>query len=256
MRKQFLELFLIILAVLFIREFIAQAYTIPSASMEPTLLVGDFILVNKLVYKLSEPMRGDMVVFKYPRNPNIDFIKRIIAKGGDTVEFFPYYDEKNNVFIYKVAVNGKLYELTYEGEKTYSYDCYQYREKLHREDGEVIEHDVCFRNSLLKVYGMVSNAISSDLCLKYSEDGFCVKFVVPDGYYFVMGDNRDNSMDSRFWGFVPRENIEGKAFVIYYSGKTPSLTPEEANPLTAVRQIIYALIHPRFSRIGKPLINR
>lgn len=257
MRKLIIELYLIVLVVLLIRTFLAQAYNIPSASMEPTLLIGDFILVNKLVYSFSEPMRGDMIVFKYPKNPDIDFIKRIIAKGGDTVEFFQVYDEKNGILAYKVAVNDKIYELEYLGEEAFSSGtCYKYQETIYREDGEIIKHNICFRNTLFKITGMIYSAVTEELCLRYNEDGLCTKFVVPEGYYFVMGDNRDNSQDSRFWGFVPKENIVGKAFVIYYSGNVPSLTPEEVNPLTIVRQIIYALLNPRFSRIGMSLIDK
>lgn len=259
MRKQTIELLLIIFTVLIVRKFIAQAYNIPSASMEPTLLIGDFILVNKLIYSFSEPMRGDIIVFKYPKNPDIDFIKRIIAKGGDTVEFFQIYDEKNGILAYKVAVNDKIYELKYLGEEVLSKGrCYKYQETIYREDGEIIKHNICFKNTLFKISGMTYSAISEDFCLRYNEDGLCTRFIVPEGYYFVMGDNRDNSEDSRFWGFVPRENIIGKAFVIYYSGKVPSLTPEEVSPLPliVVRQIVYALLNPRFSRIGMSLIDK
>jgi signal peptidase I len=257
MRRQIIELLLIIFAVLIIREYIAQAYNIPSASMEPTLLIGDFILVNKLVYSFSEPMRGDMIVFKYPRNPDIDFIKRIIAKGGDTVEFLQIYDEKNGILAYKVAVNGKIYELKYLGKEVSSKGtCYKYQETIYREDGEIIKHNVCFRNAPLKISGIAFSAIEEDFCLRYNESSLCTKFVVPEGYYFVMGDNRDNSQDSRFWGFVPRENVVGKAFVIYYSGDVPSLTPEEVSPLIVIRQIVYALLNPRFSRIGMSLIDK
>ena len=253
MRKQIVELVIIIFAVLLIREYLAQAYNIPSGSMIPTLLVGDFILVNKLVYSVSEPYRGDMVVFKYPKNPNIDFIKRIIAKGGDRVDFVPYED--NGVLIYKVFVNGKEFKLEYKGYREIEgRECYEYEETIYRDNGETLKHSVCFRKSFLKTFGFLPYAIDRELCLKYTES-FCTSFIVPEGYYFVMGDNRDNSEDSRYWGFVPRENIVGKAFVIYYSGKTPPLTPADVGPFTAVRQIIYALLNPRLSRIGKPLIH-
>ncbi|NPA33120.1 MAG: signal peptidase I [Aquificae bacterium] len=257
MRKQLVELALIIGAVLLIREYIAQAYNIPSASMEPTLLIGDFILVNKLLYSISEPLRGDMVVFKYPKNPDIDFIKRIIARGGDRVEFTSLYDEKSGLLIYRVSVNGKPYELRYLGEELLEGGrCHKYEETIHREDGKLIKHGVCFRDTLLKVPGVAYGAIDESHCFRYNADGLCVDFIVPEGYYFVMGDNRDNSQDSRFWGFVPRSNIVGKAFVIYYSGKVPPLTPQEVSPFIVVRQIVYALLHPRFSRIGKPLIDK
>jgi len=90
-------------------------------------------------------------------------------------------------------------------------------------------------------------------CMRYRYN-LCVKFRVPEGHYFVMGDNRDNSEDSRFWGFVPRESILGKAFVIYFSGRVPPLTPEDVNFLTGFRQLFLALINPRFDRIGRSLV--
>jgi len=256
MAKQLKELIAIIVIVLLIRAFLAQAYNIPSGSMIPTLLVGDFILVNKLVYKISEPLRGDMVVFKYPLDEDIDFIKRIIAKGGDRVEFVRLFDERTNTEVYKVIVNGKEYPISYVGENDGApEECsLMYEEQILRENGEVLKHKICFNKFGFKTPGIVSSAIDKDLCLK-QEDGLCTEFIVPKGYYFVMGDNRDNSKDSRFWGFVPRENIVGKAFVIYYSGKTPHLTPEDAGPFTIVRQMVSALLHPRADRIGKPLIH-
>ena len=256
MSKQLKEFVVIIAAVLLIRAFLAQAYNIPSGSMVPTLLVGDFILVNKLVYKASEPLRGDMVVFKYPLDESIDFIKRIIAKGGDTVEFVRLYDEITNTEIYKVFVNGKEFSITYIGdsEKSPIEGCLLYKEKIYRENGEVLTHKICFNKYGFRTPGILNTAIESSLCLKYDE-GLCTKFIVPKWYYFVMGDNRDNSRDSRFWGFVPRENIVGKAFVIYYSGETPHLTPQEVGSFTVVKQIISALLHPRVDRIGKPLIH-
>ena len=257
MKKQLIELILIIAAVLLIREYLAQAYNIPSASMEPTLIVGDFILVNKLVYSFSEPMRGDMLVFKYPKNPSISFIKRIIAKGGDVVEFIPMYDEKEDLIYYKVSVNGKVYDLEYAGKEELTRGtCYKFRETIYREDGEEIKHYVCFRRTPFKFPGVAYSAIDENLCLRYSDEGLCTKFIVPENSYFVMGDNRDNSQDSRFWGFVPRKDVIGKAFVIYYSGEVPPLTPEDVTPFTAIRQIVLALLHPRFSRIGIPLINK
>ena len=285
MRHQVRELLVIIIIVILIRAFFAQAYNIPSASMVPTLLVGDFILVNKLVYGrwdlclpgfivhkffgkkdiclfsivndfISEPLRGDMIVFKYPLNEDIDFIKRIIAKGGDRVEFIKLFDERTNTEVYKVLVNGKEFPITYIGDREKApEDCsLLYEEKIYRDNGEVLKHKVCFRRFISKTPGIDPRAIDSELCFKY-ERGLCTEFIVPKGYYFVMGDNRDNSRDSRYWGFVPRENIIGKAFVIYYSGMTPHLTPEDVGIFTVVKQILSALLRPRFDRIGKPLIH-
>jgi signal peptidase I len=186
------ELIVIVIIVLLIRAFVAQAYNIPSGSMKPTLLVGDFILVNKLVYRFSEPQRGDIVVFKYPIDPNIDFIKRIIALPGEEVEV------RNN----QVFINGKPLPLIEVGRG--------------EENGvrKVIYEEVLPEGKKHKVQ------FYEDFPFSKRDFG---PVVVPPNHYFVMGDNRDNSEDSRYWGFVPRENIVGKAFVIYFSGDVPPL---------------------------------
>jgi len=221
--KDFLKtVVFIIVVVSIIRVFFAQAFNIPSGSMKPTLLVGDFILVNKLVYgdwsigipftnidfyryknRITKPKRGDVIVFKYPENPKIDFIKRIIGLPGDIVEV------KNDI----VYLNGK--PLRREKIGFYHEENYQatkYREYLPRKDGTTYSYTVMeIFDGEGKDFGPVE---------------------VPEGYYFVLGDNRDNSRDSRFWGFVPDNYIIGIAFVIYFSIDTN---------------------HPgiRFTRIGK-----
>ena len=166
----------LILALL-IRTFVVQAFKIPSGSMIPTLLIGDHILVNKFLYGtqipfsdkkiliLREPEKGDIIVFKYPENPTKDFIKRVIATEGDTIE------EKNKV----VYVNGEPVVETY----AYHYD------PTMRSDSD-------------------------------KRDTFG-RILVPKDKIFVMGDNRDHSYDSRFWGFVDRKEVKGKAFIIYWS---------------------------------------
>lgn len=217
------ELIVIVMIVLLIRAFVAQAYNIPSGSMKPTLLVGDFILVNKLVYRFSEPQRGDIVVFKYPIDPNIDFIKRIVALPGEQVEV------RNN----QVFINGKPLPLIEvgrgedNGKRTVIYE-----EVL----PEGIKHKVQFYEDF-----------------PFSKRDFG-PVVVPPNHYFVMGDNRDNSEDSRYWGFLPRENIVGKAFVIYFSGDVPPLQTTDVSIFTGIKQLILAILNPRFERIGKPLI--
>ncbi len=221
--KWFKELVIVIIVVLFIRTFLVQAYNIPSGSMKPTLLVGDFILVNKLVYKLSEPQRGDIVVFKWPVNPQIDFIKRIIGMPGDTIE----------VKGEKVFRNGKEVPL-------------RFISKI-QEDGtdkliyeEILPNGVRHKIALYE-YPFIPR-----------KDAYYAK--IPEGYYFVMGDNRDNSEDSRYWGLLPRENIVGKAFVIYFSGDIPPLESTDVNILTGFKQLFLAILNPRFERIGKSLI--
>jgi signal peptidase I len=215
------ELIVIVIIVLLIRAFVAQAYNIPSGSMKPTLLVGDFILVNKLVYRFSEPQRGDIVVFKYPIDPNIDFIKRIIALPGEEVEV------RNN----QVFINGKPLIEVGRGEEN------GVRKVIYEEilpEGK--KHKVQFYEDF-----------------PFSKRDFG-PVVVPPNHYFVMGDNRDNSEDSRYWGFVPRENIVGKAFVIYFSGDVPPLQTTDVSIFTGIKQLILAILNPRFERIGKPLI--
>jgi signal peptidase I, bacterial type len=174
------ELIVIVIIVLLIRTFVAQAYNIPSGSMKPTLLVGDFILVNKLVYRFSEPQRGDIVVFKYPIDPNIDFIKRIIALPGEEVEV------RNN----QVFINGKPLPLIEAGRGEEN----GVRKVIYEEVlPEGIKHKVQFYEDF-----------------PFSKRDFG-PVVVPPNHYFVMGDNRDNSEDSRYWGFVPRENHSRKS---------------------------------------------
>jgi signal peptidase I len=217
------ELIVIVIIVLLIRAFVAQAYNIPSGSMKPTLLVGDFILVNKLVYRFSEPQRGDIVVFKYPIDPNIDFIKRIIALPGEEVEV------RNN----QVFINGKPLPLIEVGRGEEN----GVRKVIYEEVlPEGIKHKVQFYEDF-----------------PFSKRDFG-PVVVPPNHYFVMGDNRDNSEDSRYWGFLPRENIVGKAFVIYFSGDVPPLQTTDVSLFTGIKQLILAILNPRFERIGKPLI--
>ncbi len=241
------EFAFIVAAVLLIRATLVQAFNIPSASMQPTLLIGDFILVNKLVYRLSDPRRGDIIVFKYPVNPSLDYIKRLIAGPGDLVEFEEFYDEKAQIRIYRVKVNGRTYDLRYIGLETDRGGFYYEFEERIPVNGKEVRHKVWFSASPIKVAGLVS--YNEDWCLE-RRDNLCVKFRVPDGHFFVMGDNRDNSEDSRFWGFVPRENVVGKAFVIYLSGEVPPLTPDDVTFLTGFRQLLLALIHPRPGRTG------
>jgi signal peptidase I len=217
------ELIVIVMVVLLIRVFVAQAYNIPSGSMKPTLLVGDFILVNKLVYRFSEPKRGDIVVFKYPIDPNIDFIKRIVALPGEEVEV------RNN----QVFINGKPLPLIEVGRGEEN----GVRKVIYEEVlPEGIKHKVQFYEDF-----------------PFSKRDFG-PVVVPPNHYFVMGDNRDNSEDSRYWGFLPRENIVGKAFVIYFSGDVPPLQTTDVSLFTGIKQLILAILNPRFERIGKPLI--
>ena len=253
---QTLKEWIIVLVVLVIAKlFFVDAYNIPSKSMEPTLLQGDFILTNKLVYKFSEPLRGDIVVFKYPYQAQfgrhlmaITFIKRIVGKPGDIIEF-------HNGFL---VINGK--PLKYEKVKETPDEVWFY-EYLPSAKGKIVKHLVKYKKkpsvpAMWGRLGVLADAIPPADCLALSPQNsrICSKIKVPQGYYFVMGDNRDNSEDSRYWGFLKRNYILSTPFVIYFSGKVPHLTPEESNVFSGITQLLHALLHPRFDRIGKPLI--
>jgi len=212
--------FPVLLVVFLLRSFLAEPFKIPSSSMRPTLEVGDFILVNKFVYgirlpilekkivPLGDPQRGDVVVFRYPLNPSQDFIKRVVCVGGDTVE---YRDKR-------LTVNGKAWPQAADG--SYSYLEGLRFETLERSveqtDGDSARaHTIGINAQALPVYKQnVRPFPHSDNC-DYNDRGFVCK--VPPGYYWMMGDNRDNSDDSRYWGFVPDDHIRGKAFFIWFN---------------------------------------
>lgn len=196
--------FPIILLVLVIRSFIAEPFRIPSSSMLPTLHVGDFILVNKFAYgirlpvintkvfKNGEPERGDVIVFRYPKReeekdkPDVDYIKRVVGLPGDRVGYF-------NKTIY---INGKPVAQTNLEKTTDLIGLAKTSAKLRQEQLGKHEHQILVDPAIRLVEG---------------------ETIVPEGHYFVMGDNRDNSNDSRFWGTVPEENLVGKAFFIWMS---------------------------------------
>jgi signal peptidase I len=207
--------FPVILIVFVLRSFIVEPFKIPSGSMMPTLLVGDFILVNKYTYgirlpvankkviDLGAPERGDVMVFRYPDDPSLDYIKRVVAVPGDTVA----YQDKQLFVNGKPAPQTALDDFLDSQRMVY---LKQYREKLG--EGEhlmlVDERDPPIREDA----GFFSNYREN---CRYNHSGVICK--VPDGHYFVLGDNRDNSRDSRYWGFVPDENIVGKAFFIWFN---------------------------------------
>lgn len=189
--------FPVLLIVLLLRSFLVEPFRIPSGSMMPTLLVGDFILVNKFLYgirlpvihtkvvDITEPKRGDIVVFRYPNDPSVDYIKRIIGLPGDRIA---YYNKR-------LYINGEPVPLKLLGTYVGVGQNQRYNGALIYEEmlGEV-------RHRILIMEGQPS------------VEG---EFVVPKGYYFVMGDNRDNSNDSRYWGPVPEANLVGKAFLVW-----------------------------------------
>jgi len=191
--------FPVVLVVFLLRSFIAEPFRIPSGSMMPTLLIGDFILVNKFAYgirlpvinkkiiDISEPERGDAVVFRYPKNPEVDYIKRIIGLPGDQIQ----YVNK------RLTINGKVMSQTSLGEFTgVGQGASMTGAELRSENLQTVEHEILINHRAANLKGT---------------------FIVPKGHYFVMGDNRDNSNDSRYWGTVPEENLLGKAFFIWMS---------------------------------------
>jgi len=210
--------FPVILIVFGLRSFLVEPFKIPSGSMLPTLLMGDFILVNKYTYgirlpivnhkvmSLNQPRRGDVMVFRFPENPSLDYIKRVIGTPGDTVE---YVDKR-------LTVNGIPAKLEAAGGYTYVernlefVSTQRYQESLDDKSHAILVHQEI---PAVRLEG-VRQFQFRDNCV-YNERGFTCK--VPDGHYFMMGDNRDNSEDSRYWGFVPDRNIVGKAFLIWWN---------------------------------------
>ena len=206
--------FPVILIVFVLRSFLVEPFKIPSGSMVPTLVVGDFILVNKFAYgvrlpivqkkivALDDPKRGDVMVFRYPEDPSLDYIKRVIGVPGDRIA---YLDKR-------LSINGKEVPLKTQPD-------YLSRERIHYSkrfletiDGK--EHSILVEEDAPAAVPFIRQFPRRENC-NYNDDG--VVCTVPPGHYFMMGDNRDNSADSRVWGFVPDENIVGKAFFIWFN---------------------------------------
>ena len=205
-------LFPVIISVFFLRSFLVEPFKIPSGSMIPTLLVGDLILVNKFHYGLrvpvlntkitegEKPQRGDVMVFRYPPKPSLDYIKRVVGLPGDTVAYLNK----------RLTINGKPIE-TESVPEFFDEDSMryfkQYQETLGSQPHRLLNDDdrPAFIPGVEKFPGF-------EAC-RYTIEG--VTCTVPEGQYFMMGDNRDNSMDSRYWGFVPEKNIVGKAFFVW-----------------------------------------
>jgi signal peptidase I len=208
--------FPVILVVFFIRSFLIEPFKIPSGSMIPTLQVGDFILVNKFTYgvrlpvinqkiiPLNDPQRGDVMVFRYPEDPTLDYIKRVVGLPGDTVE----YRGK------RLWINGVEQAQTADGEYNYVESGLNFVHTEKRiETLGIRKHAVLINPEMPTLHlGAVAEFTGRDNC---TYDNDMVRCKVPEGQYFMMGDNRDNSRDSRYWGFVPDNQIVGKAFLIW-----------------------------------------
>lgn len=222
--------FTVILAVFVLRSFVAEPFRIPSASMMPTLQNGDLILVNKFAWglrmpvynntllEIGKPDRGDVIVFRFPPNESQDYIKRVIGLPGDTVEYSNKVLTLNGKTVLSAALPDVLDET---GEATGDKMSYVKRlsESLptSRKASEigsdnVKTHDIFVTPS--RPSAIVGGTLfNHKQACSYIPDG--IRCTVPEGHYFAMGDNRDNSLDSRYWGFVPERNIVGKAFFIW-----------------------------------------
>ena len=205
-------LFPVIVTVFLLRSFLFEPFKIPSGSMIPTLLVGDLILVNKYHYGLrvpvintkitegSKPERGDVMVFRYPPQPSLDYIKRVVGVPGDTVAYLNK----------RLTINGQVVETSalpdFLDEDSMRY-FKQFEEKLGDKPHRLLND--ANRPAFVQVQ---PNFFGAEGC-SYTVEGVTCK--VPEGHYFMMGDNRDNSLDSLYWGFVPDANIVGKAFFVW-----------------------------------------
>jgi signal peptidase I len=199
-----------LVAALLLRLFVVSAYRVSSASMEGALFEGDYIFVNKLAYEYgTPPQQGDVIVFKYPNNPQKDFIKRIIGLPGETIEIADKI----------VYVDGQIAPIPTQAKF---------------EDQRIVSADLSFRDN----FG---------------------PYVVPDGEYFVMGDNRDDSRDSRFWGTVPMDHFRGKAVFVYWSWQRADDAPGWGFPyiIDAVQWTGHMVFNfptkTRWERIGLPI---
>jgi signal peptidase I len=223
--------FPVILLVFVLRSFLVEPFKIPSGSMMPTLLAGDYILVNKFTYglrvpilnntiiEMNKPKRGDVIVFHYPSAPSVDYIKRVIGVPGDVIS----YQDK------QLTVNGKLLNTKALGQ--YEYEASGSNiiaaNRITEELGD-IKHDIlngeypigCNEPSKMPK-SFLDNIVEAAIGVQVVSAEICETFarnenvVVPAGHYLAMGDNRDNSSDSRMWGFVPERNLVGKAFFIW-----------------------------------------
>ncbi len=219
-REYFESLVVTVILALFGTTFLIQAFKIPSSSMEDTLLIGDHLMVDKLAYAprtrwlgrllpYHQIHRGDIVVFKYPVSPSTHFVKRVVGLPGDRLR----------IANRQVIANGRLLDEGYKVHKTHTVE--EYRDNFPS-------------TPMGPVYPQWAEILPN-----YVKDGW---LVVPAGYYFVMGDNRDFSSDSRYWGFVPRENILGKPLVIYWSLESTSRDYQTTNVVQRLIEIVQILI--------------
>ena len=207
-------LFPVILAVFLLRSFLFEPFKIPSASMLPTLQIGDLILVNKFTYGLrlpvintkitagTPPARGDVMVFRYPPKPSLDYIKRVVGVPGDEVAYL-----NKKLTINGQAISKDALPEYFDQNKMQYYK--EFSEKLGDKPHQLLNDD----NRRAGVSEVEVIPFPNQKNCRYSVEG--VVCTVPEGHYFMMGDNRDDSLDSRYWGFVPDKNIVGRAFFVW-----------------------------------------
>jgi signal peptidase I len=211
----------VVIAV-FVVTFVVQAFQIPSESMENTLLIGDYLLVDKLhfgagsfgdkIIPYRQVQRGDIVVFHYPVDPSVHFVKRVVGVPGDKIRLI-----HKKVYVNGVALN--------EPYVRYFLPPREYRDEFPKLDLGVMEGVTgTWWQEMQKL--VVDNQL-----------------IVPEGNYFVMGDNRDDSLDSRYWGFVPRENVVGRPLLIYWSMRKPEQPPGQLTASDKLKRFLYAMSH-------------
>ncbi|MES2401897.1 MAG: signal peptidase I [Pseudomonadota bacterium] len=205
-------LFPVIVVVFLLRSFLFEPFKIPSGSMIPTLLINDLILVNKFHYGVrlpvintkilnnNSPQRGDVMVFRYPPKPSLDYIKRVVGVPGDEVAYLNK----------KLTVNGKPIPKTAQPD-FFDEDSMRYAKQFEEVTGSKRYRILNDDDRPAFIPGTEDYPFKENC--RYSSEGVVCK--VPEGHYFMMGDNRDNSLDSRYWGFVPEKNIVGKAFFVW-----------------------------------------